>query len=182
MNPGPGDPLLRFASRASAAQIEFDAQARRFEDARAQLRATLEQLRKGRPRRDMLRDSAFARLQAKLDTMPVIEQAKGVLMAQNHCGPDEAFELLRRASQRANVKVSVLAAQIVERVVSPEPERPASLPTSGGTARKTARGDGSSSGRPGARSVSGSRDHALAAHRDADSGSRPRPPRGRPGR
>ena len=53
--------------------------------------------------------------------MPVIEQAKGVLMAQQRCGPDEAFDLLRRASQRANVKVSVLAAQIVEQIASPEP-------------------------------------------------------------
>lgn len=51
--------------------------------------------------------------------MPVIEQAKGVLMAQNRCGPEEAFDLLRLASQRANVKVSVLAAQIVEQVASP---------------------------------------------------------------
>ena len=40
-------------------------------------------------------------------------------MAQHQCGPDEAFDLLRRASQRANVKVSVLATQIVEQVASP---------------------------------------------------------------
>ena len=53
--------------------------------------------------------------------MPVVEQAKGILMAQNRCGPDEAFDLLRRASQRANVKVSVLAARMVEQVAAPEP-------------------------------------------------------------
>lgn len=53
--------------------------------------------------------------------MPVIEQAKGVLMAQHRCGPDEAFDLLRRASQHANVKVSVLATRIVEQVASPDP-------------------------------------------------------------
>jgi AmiR/NasT family two-component response regulator len=29
--------------------------------------------------------------------MPVIEQAKGILMAQHRCGADEAFDLLRRA-------------------------------------------------------------------------------------
>ena len=46
--------------------------------------------------------------------MPVIEQGKGVIMAQQGCTPEEAFDLLRRASQRANVKVHVLAAQIVE--------------------------------------------------------------------
>jgi hypothetical protein len=48
--------------------------------------------------------------------MAVIEQAKGIIMAQNGCGPEEAFDLLRRASQRTNVKVRELAAQIVEHV------------------------------------------------------------------
>jgi hypothetical protein len=50
----------------------------------------------------------------------VIEQAKGIIMARQRCGPDEAFELLRRASQRANVKVHALAAQIVEQIASGE--------------------------------------------------------------
>ena len=59
---------------------------------------------------------------AQLDTMPVIEQAKGILMAQYRCRPEEAFDLLRRASQRANVKVSVLAEQIVEQIASPGPQ------------------------------------------------------------
>ena len=40
-------------------------------------------------------------------------------MAQQRCGPDEAFGLLRRASQRANVKISVLAAQIAGQVAPP---------------------------------------------------------------
>jgi hypothetical protein len=48
--------------------------------------------------------------------MPVIEQAKGILMAQQRCGPDEAFDLLRRASQRFNLPVRVLAAQLVRGV------------------------------------------------------------------
>jgi len=65
-----------------------------------------------------LHDSAFARLQAKHQTMPVIEQAKGIIMAQQRCGPQEAFEVLRQASQRANVKVHVLATQMVEHVAS----------------------------------------------------------------
>jgi len=50
---------------------------------------------------------------ARLQTMPVIEQAKGVIMAQSHCGGAEAFEILRRVSQRSNVPVRELAAQIV---------------------------------------------------------------------
>lgn len=88
----------------------------RFDEIRVRLQATIEGCRRVQPARERLRHSAFARLQAQLDSMPVIEQAKGILMAQQQCGPDEAFDLLRRASQRANVRVSVLAAQIVERV------------------------------------------------------------------
>jgi hypothetical protein len=139
MDSEPGDSKVEITSRLNAARLEFDAQARRFEDARARLRATFDQIRNGRPQRQILHDSAFARLQAKLETMPVIEQAKGILMAQYRCPPQEAFDLLRRASQRANVKVSDLAEQIVEQIASPEP-RPAgrpSLPTSGDRGGRT---------------------------------------------
>jgi len=67
-----------------------------------------------RPPRDLLRQSEYLRLQARLETMPVIEQAKGILMAQSQCSSDaEAFDLLRRASQRSNIPVRKLAAQIV---------------------------------------------------------------------
>lgn len=59
---------------------------------------------------------------AHVDTMPVIEQAKGILMAQHECGPDEAFDLLRRASQRFNVPVRDLAARLVRRVQRLEPQ------------------------------------------------------------
>jgi hypothetical protein len=54
-------------------------------------------------------------------TMPVIEQAKSILMAQQRCGPDEAFDLLRRASQRFNVPVRVLAARLVHDAHPPGP-------------------------------------------------------------
>jgi hypothetical protein len=50
--------------------------------------------------------------------MAVIEQAKGIIMAQQGCGPEEAFDLLRRASQRANIKVHVLSVRIVEHVAA----------------------------------------------------------------
>jgi hypothetical protein len=48
----------------------------------------------------------------------VIEQAKGILMVWCRCRSDVAFDLLRGASQRSNVKVSVLAASLVEQVSS----------------------------------------------------------------
>jgi len=104
--------------RLEAARREFEAQALRFEQARSRLRATAEIGHDGESQRSLLRYSEFARLQARLKSMPVIEQAKGILMAQQRCGADEAFDLLRRASQRANVKVRVLAAQIIAKLAT----------------------------------------------------------------
>ena len=88
------------------------------EEARARARMTRHQVRLGRSRREERGESAFARLRSRLATMPVIEQAKGIVMAQQECGPEEAFDLLRRASQRSNVKLHVLAEQIVKVVAS----------------------------------------------------------------
>jgi len=65
----------------------------------------------------------------------VIEQAKGILMAQQQCGPEEAFDLLRQASQRTNVKLRVLAAKIVEQVASSD-EGGTVTPISRGAARR----------------------------------------------
>lgn len=48
------------------------------------------------------------------ETRAVIEQAKGILMATYRCGPDDAGELLRRASRGGGVKAHVLAAKLVE--------------------------------------------------------------------
>jgi GAF domain-containing protein len=49
-----------------------------------------------------------------MESRAVIEQAKGVLMAQRHVGPEEAFEILRAASQRYNRKLREIALGIVE--------------------------------------------------------------------
>jgi GAF domain-containing protein len=54
----------------------------------------------------------------------VIEQAKGILMAQHGCDPDEAFDLLRRASQRFNVRVRVLAARLAHGAPDPVLRQP----------------------------------------------------------
>lgn len=53
-------------------------------------------------------------LNRHIASQPVIEQAKGILMARSHCTPDEAFDQLRRASMRSNVKVRDIARQVVE--------------------------------------------------------------------
>jgi ANTAR domain len=96
---------------------ELVARAQALAQARADdRRAWLHDQPSGLPR-EMLHRSEYLRLLARLETMPVIEQAKGILMAQSGCTDTEAFDLLRRASQRSNVPVRELAAQIVANTV-----------------------------------------------------------------
>jgi len=110
------NPIL--VERLVAAQADVRENVRRLQDARTRLRVTRQQMRTGREGRQALHESEYARLTARLESLPVIEQAKGVLIAQTGCDPDEAFELLKSASQRANVKVRDLAADIVRRAAS----------------------------------------------------------------
>jgi GAF domain-containing protein len=49
-----------------------------------------------------------------MESRAVIEQAKGVLMAQRHVDAEAAFEILRDASQRYNRKLRDIAVGIVE--------------------------------------------------------------------
>jgi GAF domain-containing protein len=44
----------------------------------------------------------------------VIDQAIGILMARENCDPERAMQMLRTASQRANVKVRDIAERLVE--------------------------------------------------------------------
>jgi GAF domain-containing protein len=58
---------------------------------------------------DMARHLAHA-----MESRAVIEQAKGIIMEQEKCGADEAFAILTRVSQRANIKLRDIAAEMVE--------------------------------------------------------------------
>jgi len=49
-----------------------------------------------------------------MESRAIIEQAKGVLMAQRHLTAEQAFEVLREASQRYNRKLRDIATGIVE--------------------------------------------------------------------
>src|SRR5882757_11009856 len=120
-----GGPTL--TERVAAARSVLADNAERLAEVAERLRTTRSSLASGRSRREQLHESAYARLRAQLETMPVIEQAKGILIAQTGCSPEEAFALLRQASQRGNVRVSELAASIVDRAVTkgPVPSRPA---------------------------------------------------------
>ena len=48
-----------------------------------------------------------------METRAVIEQAKGILIAQQHCTPEQAFEMLTRLSQTAHRKLRDCAADLV---------------------------------------------------------------------
>jgi AmiR/NasT family two-component response regulator len=43
----------------------------------------------------------------------VIDQAIGVIMAQQRCAPADAFAILRAASQNRNIKLRQVAEQII---------------------------------------------------------------------
>lgn len=62
-------------------------------------------------------------LQAALSSRAVIEQAKGILMAQHHVPAEQAFDLLRTRSQRSNRKLRTIAQELVEATVAHGGER-----------------------------------------------------------
>lgn len=56
-------------------------------------------------------------LEEAIASRAVIEQAKGVLMAQRGLDPDAAFEHLRQQSQDRNLKLRIVARQVVDSVL-----------------------------------------------------------------
>jgi transcriptional regulator with GAF, ATPase, and Fis domain len=66
-------------------------------------------------------------LEAAMASRAVIEQAKGMLMGQHGVDADGAFDLLRRASQRENVKLREVARRLVE-TVGQDPSNPPDPP------------------------------------------------------
>jgi hypothetical protein len=97
---------------------------RRFEDARHHYEASRQrfearQVAPPRVARLEVRDSVMGRLQARLESLPTIEQAKGIIMARSGVSAEQAFDILRRASQRTNIKLRDLAADIVANAAGP---------------------------------------------------------------
>jgi len=117
------------AARHASAEI-----LQRVEAARARAEQIGELWLAAHPDADRLHYSAYARLQARLESMPVIEQAKGIIMARCGWPEDQAFDALRRASQRRNIKVRDLAAQIVAQTARSASARPQARPARAGAA------------------------------------------------
>ena len=60
-------------------------------------------------------DQRAENLKAAMDTRTVIDTACGIIMAQNNCSKDQAFELLRSASSTRNQKLNEIAEALVSR-------------------------------------------------------------------
>ena len=65
------------------------------------------------------REERERNLEAALSSRSVIDQAMGVLMAQARINADEAFHVLRRRSQTANVKLRDVAATLIAEAPRP---------------------------------------------------------------
>jgi hypothetical protein len=92
-----------------------DRQIRSAETYAAQLAATLQSVDAYRATANLARNMAEA-----MRTRAVIEQAKGILMADERIGDDEAFEHLVALSQHANIKVRDVARRLVDERSRPE--------------------------------------------------------------
>jgi ANTAR domain len=86
----------------------------------------LSELDSGRPS-DLLAENT--RLQTQLDGLhralrsrAAIEQAKGVLIAFGRCSESDAFTLLTRLSQQRNVRIRVLAEELLRLAAAGFPE------------------------------------------------------------
>lgn len=134
--------------RARAARQQAQVLAARSQSIQRDVAETMQLIRAGRERAGQLcelwaaartgrlRYSPYARLQARMASMPVIEQAKGIIMAQCGWPEDQAFDALRRASQRENIKLRDLAATIVATATHPVSAEPRPGPKRhSGTAR-----------------------------------------------
>ncbi|MHB1535234.1 MAG: ANTAR domain-containing protein [Acidimicrobiales bacterium] len=61
-----------------------------------------------------------AALHEAITTRDIIGQAKGILMERQHLSAEGAFEVLRRASQRMNVKLQEVAERLAQNVGAPQ--------------------------------------------------------------
>lgn len=68
-------------------------------------------------------------LRHAIDSRPVIDQARGILMATHGCTPEQAWHVLREASQRSNTKLREVAAAVTASAAPHGPPPPEGLRT-----------------------------------------------------
>ncbi|MGW0816020.1 ANTAR domain-containing protein [Streptomyces viridiviolaceus] len=68
-------------------------------------------------------------LRQAIASRPVIDQARGVLMALHACTPDEAWQILRETSQLSNTKLRTVAAAVTAGAGNDGPVPPAEVRT-----------------------------------------------------
>jgi GAF domain-containing protein len=64
-----------------------------------------------------------------MNSRSIIDQAIGILMAQQRCTASDAFDLLRQASQHRNRKLRDIAADIITKVTGEAPQPPPNFKT-----------------------------------------------------
>ena len=106
-------PDQAWAARSRAAHVRMHAALARIALDRARLVLALEVLNRSHGYAEVGQEEAIGRLRAQLESVPVVEQAKGIVMAKSGCSAPEAFDVLRQASQLRNVKVRHLAEEVV---------------------------------------------------------------------
>jgi GAF domain-containing protein len=62
-------------------------------------------------------------MEAAMESRAVIEQAKGIIMGERRCSPDEAFAILAKVSQDANRKLRDVATALVTRAMGTPKEQ-----------------------------------------------------------
>jgi GAF domain-containing protein len=68
--------------------------------------------------------SLAQQMQTAMEHRAIIEQAKGIIMAERRCTADEAFAVLTKISQDSNRKLRHIAAVVVARTQSPPQRNP----------------------------------------------------------
>jgi len=100
--------LNLYATRPGAFGSEEQATAARFADEASRAITLAVRL--------AMRAEMSENLQHALASRAVIDQALGIIMGQNRCSADDAFDILRTTSQNRNVKLRDIAAAMVAAV------------------------------------------------------------------
>jgi AmiR/NasT family two-component response regulator len=105
------------ANRLALARSEAEQNLLRLEVALACRTAIFEEITDARSARAKTHDEALHRLEARLADLPVLEEARGILMVELGCSAKEALKHLRRLSREQYLEVTVVAETLVQRAI-----------------------------------------------------------------